>query len=90
MHMRACVVVGAVLALISGGALAAAEKDSNPNGTAARAAIGPASGTVPSPTPKPQVSMPAAAQVQVEQTSPAQQQAGMSKPIKVYWFLSGR
>jgi len=33
MHMRACVVVGAVLALISGGALAAADKDSNPNGT---------------------------------------------------------
>lgn len=79
-------VFSAALALGAGSAWSAQEKDSNTVGTAASGAPAPATETVlTAPVTSTQV-QPAAAPTQPV----TEQRAGMAKPIKVYWYLSGR
>lgn len=79
-------VLSAALALGAGSAWSAQAKDSNTVGTAASGAPAPATETIlAAPVTSPQV-QPGAVQTQPA----AEQRAGMAKPVKVYWYLSGR
>jgi hypothetical protein len=84
--------IGAVMALILGGAPAFGEEAAAPASVPVPVPS-PAHAAVPTPVPSPlrgaqEAIIPASAPAQV-QTAP-QQQAGVSKPVKVYWYLSGR
>lgn len=81
------VMVSAALALGTGSAWSAQEKDSSQSGISAAGATAPVTAsTSAAPVARPEV-IPA---VQLQQPQTAEQRAGMAKPIKVYWFLSGR
>jgi hypothetical protein len=82
MKFRTFAMIGVAVALAPNGALAATDQGSNHNSAAVQVAAASASS----------VAQPATAQQAPAQpvASHSVRQAGMSKPVKVYWFLSGR
>lgn len=90
MNTRMILTATAALSLLAGSALAGPL----PNATARNSAAVPASATAPVPAPKPAdpaVAEPAIAAVDAKPVvADASEQAGTVKPVRVYWFLSGR
>ena len=94
MSMRICAGVCTALFLTAGSAFAMPGTQTNPGAVAPASAV-----SVATPAPAPLAHPPAFAEVraaaaalapvQVEPTRTAAQ-AGMAKPVKLYWFLSGR
>ena len=80
MRFRTFAVIGVALVLASGGAWATSVQGSNHNSASVQTASASSGGQ----------SAPAQqAPAQPVASQPAQQ-AGVTKPVKVYWFLSGR
>jgi hypothetical protein len=86
------VLIGAAFVFGAGFALAA--PGTGVQGTAATAPVPSTEQILSVPAPTKRLFQPAqpgqAASAPVAEAAPASQRAGLAKPVKVYWFLSGR